>query len=64
MPTPSKRPKTRPCACGCGAAVVVLPGHRPRKYATDACRQYAYRLRKGMVWGSGFGRRDGRSIGY
>lgn len=30
----------------CGQPIEVEPGHRPRQYCNDACKQTAYRLRK------------------
>jgi hypothetical protein len=31
----------------CGVTLEVIPGHRPRCYCSDRCKQTAYRLRHG-----------------
>ncbi len=32
----------------CGRAIEVIPGHRPRLYCNDECKQTAYRRRHGI----------------
>lgn len=42
---PDRRNTLHPCDCGCGKLIEHLPGHG-KWYATNACRQRAYRNRK------------------
>jgi len=32
----------------CGRVIKIIPGHRPRQYCSDECRQTAFRRRHGV----------------
>lgn len=34
--------------CPCGSIIKIIPGHRPRRYCSDRCKQIAYRRRHGQ----------------